>query len=404
MRHTLRGRLALLYGSVFFATGTILLGFVSALFWTGHATRESAPVLNGQQVPGGVAIADRQHGSDLHLLLVSSGIALVVLGAASVALGWIIAGRALRPLRTMTTTAQAISASNLHSRIGLDSPYEEFKELGATLDDLFGRLDAAFTSQRHFVANASHELRTPLTVERALLQVALADPDASAETLRSTCEEVLTLGAAQERLIESLLTLAGSEQGVEEWEPLDLGVIAAEAVLVRRAEAERRGIRIDTALTAAPTTGDGRLVASLVANLVDNAIQHNIPGGHVSVTTLPTTDHGACITVSNTGPVIPNDDVDRLFVPFQRLHAERTRHPDGHGLGLAIVRAITTAHRADLTAKAQDAGGLHVRVAFPPHHPVGNPTTPAGPSIAESRPVAPPTGKPLPGLPTKPPG
>ena len=364
MRHTLRGRLALLYGSVFFATGTVLLGFVSALFWTGHSTRESVPVLNGQQVPGGAAIADRQHGNDLHILLVSSGIALVVLGAASVALGWIIAGRALRPLRTMTTTAQAISVSNLNSRIGLDSPYEEFKELGATLDDLFGRLDAAFTSQRHFVANASHELRTPLTVERALLQVALADPDANVETLRSTCEEVLTLGTAQERLIESLLTLASSEQGVEEWEPLDLGVIAAEAVLVRRAEAERRGIRIATELTATPATGDGRLVASLVANLVDNAIQHNIAGGRVSVTTLPT-EHGACVTVSNTGPVIPDDDVDRLFVPFQRLHTERTRHPDGHGLGLAIVRAITTAHRADLTAQALDSGGLHVRVVFP---------------------------------------
>jgi signal transduction histidine kinase len=381
MRRTLRGRLTLLYGSVFFVSGMILLAFVFGLFWTGRSTRESVPVMDGRQVPGGAAIADRQHGNDLHTLLVSSGIALAVTGVASVALGWIIAGRALRPLRTMTTTAQAISASNLHSRIGLDSPYEEFKELGATLDDLFERLDAAFQSQRHFVANASHELRTPLTVERALLQVALADPDASAETLRSTCEELLTLGAAQERLIDSLLTLASSEQGIEEWEPLDLGVIAAEAVLVRRPEAERRGVRIDTALAQAPTAGDGRLVESLVANLVDNAIRHNLADGHVSVTT-SLSEHGARITVTNTGPVIPDDEVDRLFVPFQRLHTERTRHPDGHGLGLAIVRAIATTHRAVLTAKALESGGLDVRVAFPFHPPVGNPTRPVGPGVA----------------------
>ncbi|WP_328551824.1 MULTISPECIES: sensor histidine kinase [unclassified Streptomyces] len=377
MRRTLRGRLTLLYGSVFFVSGMILLAFVFGLFWTGRSTRESTPVLDGRQVPDGAAIADRQHGHDLHTLLVSSGIALAVTGLASVALGWIIAGRALRPLLTMTTTAQAISASNLHSRIGLDSPYEEFKELGATLDELFERLDAAFQSQRHFVANASHELRTPLTVERALLQVALADPDASAESLRSTCEELLTLGAAQERLIESLLTLASSEQGVEEWEPLDLGVIAAEAVLVRRPEAERRGVRIDTVLARAPATGDGRLVESLVANLVDNAIQHNVADGHVSVTT-SSSEHGARITVTNTGPVVPDDDMDRLFVPFQRLHTERTRHPDGHGLGLAIVRAITTTHRAVLTAKALESGGLDVRVTFPLHPPVGEPMARSG--------------------------
>lgn len=362
MRRTLRMRLALLYSGVFFVSGIVLLGIVVALF-NGSSTSVSVPAT------GGAPVADRQQGRDLHALLIASAIGLAVMVVVAFVFGWIVAGRALQPLHTMVTTARAISANNLHSRIGLDSPYAEFKELGATLDDLFGRLDAAFQSQRRFVANASHELRTPLTVERALLQVTLADPHAGVETLRATCEELLTLGTAQERLIESLLTLASSEQGVEHWELLDLGAITAEVILVRRPEAQRQKIKIDIVLAEAPTTGDPRLVESLVANLVDNAIRHNIPDGHLTVTT-----SGSTITVRNTGPVIPPNDVDRLFMPFQRLHTERTRHADGHGLGLAIVRAITTAHHATLTAEALESGGLAVQVTFPAGSPRPSPS------------------------------
>jgi len=379
MRRTLRTHLALFYSGVFVASGIILLAIVVGLF-TGKSVRETAPV-PGQPMTGGGSVAAQQQGTDLRVLLISSAIGLAVMVVVAFVLGWIVAGRALRPLRTMTTTAQAISARTLHSRIGLESPYDEFKELGATLDDLFGRLDAAFQSQRHFVANASHELRTPLTAERVLLQVTLADPDASAETLRSACEELLTLGATQERLIESLLTLASSEQGVERWEPLDLGAITAEAVLVRRSEAEARDVRVDVSLAEAPAVGDPRLVESLVGNLIDNAIRHNVAGGRVDVTTSRSGDVPT-IAVRNTGPVIPPGEVDRLFVPFQRLHTERIRHADGHGLGLAIVRAITTAHGAVLTARALESGGLDVRVAFPLHRPVGTAPTPTGPGVA----------------------
>jgi signal transduction histidine kinase len=363
MRRRLRTRLALLYGGVFFATGAVLLGFVYAGFWSGGSSQTAPANQAGpadQVTPGSGSVARQQHGVDLHTLLISSVIALLVMGALAAVLGWAIAGRSLRPLRTMTATAQAISADSLHSRIGLDSPYEEFADLGATLDDLFGRLDAAFRSQRDFVANASHELRTPLTAERALLQVALADPEASVDTLRAACEEVLALGAAQERLIESLLTLASSEQGVDRWQPLDLGAITAEAVLVRRDDAARGGIQVAAALAEAPTRGDPRLVESLVANLVDNAIRHNTSGGRVDVAT-----SGASITVRNTGPRIPPDEVDRLFEPFQRLRRERVRQADGHGLGLAIVRAIAAAHGATITARALESGGLDVTVVFP---------------------------------------
>jgi signal transduction histidine kinase len=362
MRGTLRLRLALLYSGVFLASVTILLVMVVALF-AGQSTRHTSPV-PGQTGTGVGTAAAQQHGDDLRVLVISALIALAVMTVVGFVFGWIMAGRALRPLKTMVQTARTISASNLSSRIGLDSPYSEFQELGSTLDDLFGRLDAAFQSQRHFIANASHELRTPLTAERALLQVTLADPDANAATLRSTCQDLLSLGTVQEQLIESLLTLASSEQGIERWEPFDLAVITAETVRARQAEAKQRQIRIDTALAEAPSSGDPSLVESLVTNLIDNAIRHNVPGGSVEVTTSRSAD-SADILVRNTGPIIPPEDVDRLFIPFQRRHAQRVGHSDGHGLGLAIVRAITTAHRAGLTAQALDEGGLEIRVTFP---------------------------------------
>src|ERR1017187_7770627 len=267
-------------------------------------------------------------------------------------------------LSNSVRTARYISASNLHRRLSLSGRDDEFKELGETLNDLFGRLDASFESQRHLVANASHELRTPLTAERTLLQVALADPDATAETLRSTCQEVLALGYQQERLIEALLTLATGERGIEQREPFDLAEIAEKVLLVRRQDAEQRGIHVDATLTAAPAAGDQSLAESLVANLVDNALRHNVAGGRAEIST-PTTTGRATISVSNTGTVTPPDEVGRLFQPFQQLGTERIRHAGGHGLGLAIVHAIASAHRATVTARARADGGLDVDVIFP---------------------------------------
>jgi len=236
---------------------------------------------------------------------------VVVLAVLALGVGWLIAGRILRPLRTITATARDISARNLHQRLALDGPDDEFRQLGETLDGLFGRLEASFQAQRHFVANASHELRTPLTAERTVLQVALADPDATAQTLRSACEKALKWGDQQERLIKSLLTLASSERGVEQWEPFDLADIGRNVILDRHREAERRGIHVDAALSAAPATGDPALAESLMASLVSNAIRHNLDGGWVEVAT-DMTDGRAVVTVSNTGPLIAPDEVDRL--------------------------------------------------------------------------------------------
>lgn len=349
-RRTLRTQLTLLYAVPFFISGALLLAVPLA------GVRESVHV-----GPDG-ALTPSAPATDAHRVFTNSAIGLAVMAVLSLVIGWLIAGRFLKPLRTITATARDISATNLDRRLDL-SGHNEFTELGDTLDDLFARLHASFESQRHFVANASHELRTPLTAERTLLQVALADPEATTESLRAACREVLTLGEGQERLIAALLTLASSEQPIARREPLDLAVIARGVVTSRRDEAERRRIHVVARLQPTPATGDPHLIESLIANLIDNALRHNTTDGQVEIATT-TTGGQSEITVRNTGPVIPPDQVDRLFQPFQRVDGHRLRYHDGHGLGLAIVRAIATAHGAGLIPNARPDGGLDIRLTF----------------------------------------
>jgi signal transduction histidine kinase len=349
-RNRLRVQLTLLYAIPFFATGAVLSSI--PLF----GAESTAPA-------GSAATPPEQHPPlETHGSLTSTAIALAVLTVLSLLVGWWVAGRFLRPLRTLTATAREISATNLDRRLGLADRKDEYGELGETLDDLFARLGMAFESQRRFVANASHELRTPLTAERALLQVALADPAADPEELRRACTEVLELGRRQERLIDALLTLASSEQGVERRLPFDLGALVSEAVDARRDEVATRGLRLTATVSAAPVVGDPNLVGSLVANLLDNALRHNVRGGRVEVGV----GDGA-LSVGNDGPVVPADEVDGLFEPFRQMRGDRIGNTAGHGLGLAIVRAIANAHGAALTAtpRRPGAGGLDITVTFP---------------------------------------
>jgi signal transduction histidine kinase len=389
---TIRLRLTLVYGGLFLCSAVGLLAITYVLVhhqYTGSffiskgrqavvaqaAGGNTVQVLPTKAFPLGVpigpellarspklALAAAQGQSDaaLHTLFVDSAIALALMAALSLWLGWVIAGRALRPLRTITDAAREISASNLHRRLALDGPDDELKQLGTTIDGLLARLETSFAAQRQFVANASHELRTPLTLERTLLELALSDPNASIDSYRHTCEQLLAVGEQQERLIEALLTLSRSQRGLDSRQPVDLAAIAAAAV----AAADADGLALDTAIQPARTTGNPRLVERLVANLLGNAIRHNVDGGSVSLATA-TLDDRAVLTVRNTGPKIPADELDRLFQPFQRLDGTRTSGANGLGLGLSIVRAIADAHGAAVTARPRAGGGLDVQIGFP---------------------------------------
>jgi signal transduction histidine kinase len=393
-RYTIRLRLAVLYGGVFMITGTLLLALVFLTVRSStHASVVSAQGAVARLVerhivpvtpPGATltvtpenlvaknaheqahelgALAVNVNNSDLHHLLIWSAFALAIMVVASMALGWVLAGRVLRPLQVITTAARELSASNLHERLALDGPNDELRELGETFDELLGRLEASFEAQRQFVANASHELRTPLTLERAILEVTLADPAASTASLRAACERVLALGEQQERMIDALLTLARSERGLERREPLLLDALTGEVLGERREAIAQRGLRLDARLERAPATGDPRLIERLVANLLDNAVRHNTAGGWVEVATA--TEAGqAVLTVANSGPVIAAEEVERLLRPFHRLGADRVGHGDGLGLGLSIVAAIATAHGATLSVRPQAEGGLRAEVRF----------------------------------------
>jgi signal transduction histidine kinase len=371
-RRTARLRLTLLYSGVFLLCAVGLLGLTYLLVASKIPHPEdlgrtrspmSGPGFAGnpalQSLPDRVVAAKQASKQAGIQAAVQQSIASVV----AFTLGWLAAGRILRPLSTITATARRISATSLSERLNLPGPDDELKELGDTLDGLFARLEASFEAQRHFVANASHELRTPLTADRALLQVALDESDATAGMWRDAGEELLASNTEQGHLIEALLTLATSEAGLHHREPVDLCTVIRAVLLTPRPETRRLGLRLEAATTPAVLDGDPVLTERLVANLVDNAVRHNTPGGWVQVATR-TVAGRAAVSVVNTGPVIPPDQVDALFQPFHRLRSRRASH--GHGLGLSIVHAIATAHGATVTAQALPRGGLAIEVVFPP--------------------------------------
>jgi signal transduction histidine kinase len=388
-RGTVRLRLTLLYGALFLVSGVLLLSitylllasqFNSLVYLDKGGSQVIGPQASAAPAPPGPVsplsppvtpspqatqtVQHDQGSVELHTLLLMSGISLGVMTVVSVGLGWLMAGRVLRPLRIMAATTQQISGESLHKRLDMQGSRDEITHLGDTIDDLLGRLESAFDAERHFVANASHELRTPLTLEQALLEVTLADPAASADSLRTTCERVLASSRDQERLIGALLTLARGQRGLDRREPMDLAAVLGEVLAGRHPQARRSGLHIDAVLDPAPAAGDPVLVSHLAANLVDNAMRYNTPEGWVAVVTRIRSDR-AVLSVANSGPVIAPEDADRLVLPFQRHTPERTRHTEGHGLGLSIVRAIADAHGATLTILPRADGGLDIEVIFP---------------------------------------
>ena len=271
---------------------------------------------------GVVAGAQSQRDAAVHQLLLYSLIGLGIMGALSGAVGWLVAGRALRPVHAITGAARRASEENLGERLALAGPPDELKELADTYDAMLARLDAAFASQRRFVANASHELRTPLTVMRTAIDVTLAKPGRTPAQLEDMAAEVRGAVDRAEALIEALLTLARSDRGTGAVEPADLAVLAEDALDAAGAAIRAGSLHVETALRPAPTQGDLVLLERLVANLVDNAVRHNAPGGWIQVAT-GTRDGQAYLTVTNGGPAIAEDVAPLLFEPFRRLDGQQ---------------------------------------------------------------------------------
>jgi signal transduction histidine kinase len=376
-RRTVRLRLTALYGGLFLASGAGLLAIVItsvlARGWppppdTSVGIAKGTNAAQAHQIRARAAAqaahAAHQHSAAVQQLLASSAIALAVMTLVSVALGWVVAGRVLRPLRAMTAATRHISEDNLAERLALAGPADELKDLADTIDGLLARLQAAFDAQRQFVANASHELRTPLTLTRTLLQTVLTDPHPTVTSFRDTCEEVLEAGTQQERMIEALLTLARSQRGLDHRDLVDLAVITSDVLNACQPDAAQRGICISADVSTAPVLGDQRLLQRMVANLIDNAVRHNINGGRIH---LHVTGSGsqAALSIANTGPVVPAGQIARLLQPFQRLATGRQCAGDGAGLGLSIATAIAEAHNATLTVTPGPCGGLDIQVGFP---------------------------------------
>jgi signal transduction histidine kinase len=321
-----------------------------------------------------------------HVLLAFGG-ALLLVTFASVAAGWMVAGRALRPISRITATARSISDRTLDARIALEGPRDELRELADTFDSMLGRLEAAFESQRRFVANASHELRTPLAIVRTELDVTLDDPEASSEELRTMALVVRDANERMERLIAALLALASSEAGLGHIRAADLADAVAPALEREPAFAPGGALQLEATLDPAPVLGDPVLLERMAANLVENAARYNAVVGWVRVRTGVQRGE-AFLHVSNPGVRIDPGEVEGLLEPFRRLESSRSRVTGGYGLGLAVVRAVAAAHGGRVAVLARREGGLEVTVTLPPADADGRHRARLGPALPQPLPRA----------------
>jgi len=413
-RRTVRLRLTALYGGLFLISGAVLLaityglvvgrpevtsfrvqsasggivkvvagqvsGAVPACLVPGAPASQCPPGLvlpsgavGGQYVKAGAApspstiraiFATLPTPSEQHNLFVVSIIALGIMTCISIGLGWVMAGRVLRPLRSMTATAREISELNLNWRLAVRGPDDELKDLGDTIDSLLGRLETAFEAQRRFVANASHELRTPLAMMRTSVDVAVGKPHAPAEVkvLGDKLEEGLNQA---DKLLEGLLLLARAQRGaLGEITDVPLGDLVAAALAAEQDEISRKHLDVHDETGPGEVRGNETLLTSLVANVISNAVCHNVDGGTITITS-GAHDDKAFLVVENGGPVLAGEAVRALAQPFQRLGPDRVADNNGAGLGLSIVRAIATAHGGALYLRARPEGGLHVSVELP---------------------------------------
>ncbi|WP_433401749.1 sensor histidine kinase [Streptomyces sp. CA-146814] len=381
-----RARLTALYGGLLVLAGVLLMGLVYVLVSDGlystvmtavapavptyQLNEASAPALPSSDwaqttviQPGQYAVARKVStaagDAALSRLLTVSGISLAVYSALSVALAWWMAGRVLRPVGVITARARRLSGSNLHERIALQAPPGELKELADTFDGMLDRIEQLVAARQRFAANAAHELRTPLAVQRAAAEIGLAD-DPPPEKVAWIRDKLIDTADNSEQLIEGLLLLAVSDEGLRRRERVGLDATTTTVTEALAAEAAERAVTVDVEARPVSVQGDPVLLDHLVHNLVANALRHNHPGGTVRVRVGP-----GGLEVANTGPVVDPAAVPLLFEPFRRAQARRHAPGEGAGLGLSIVASVARAHGGDVGATANPGGGLTARVTLP---------------------------------------
>ncbi|HEY9337014.1 MAG TPA: ATP-binding protein [Kribbella sp.] len=382
-RLSVRTRLTLVYGSLFLVTSAALVAVTYLLTvrtmddrFPSRQNVDATTITRLRALAVGGDVSDlvrlkadadrelaRQKHDVLEQLLQSSLVTMLVLGVLAVVIGYVVAGRMLRPLHTVTATARRLSESNLYERIALDGPQDEIKDLADTFDRMLDRLNRAFDAQRRFVANASHELRTPLTINRTVLEVALASRRSPPET-RALADVLLGNTARHERLIEGLLLLARSERELATRVGTPLRDVVRSALDQLDAQVEEAGVDVEARLGPAAVTGDPVLLERCAVNLLENAVKYNVGDGRVWVRT-GVRDGEAFLQVVNTGRPVPSYEVATIFEPFRRLRADRTGSRDGAGLGLSIVRAVVAAHGGAIDTVPRPDGGLSITVRLP---------------------------------------
>ena len=395
-RRTVRLRLTVLYGVMFLLSGAVLLAITSGVVYSRSSVQvasaqASQPLSALAQAQNRIqqlqdqlaAMQQAQHSGISQNLLIGSVIGLGIMTVASVALGWGVAGRALRPLRQMTAATRRISGDNLHERLAVAGPDDEMKDLADTIDGLLERLEGAFAAQRRFVANASHELRTPLATMRASLDVAVAKPDpAPPQTvaLAGRCAPNSTRSTGCSTVSSRWPARSTARCPADDMVSLSHAASAAlaarvGAIAARNLTVDRGGAGPDPVGDGAWVTGDQTLLGRMVDNVIDNAIGHNYDGGWIRVTT--GASGFAWMIVETGGPVLDQRLVAQLAQPFRRLGTDRTGSGQGAGLGLSIVSAIATAHGGVLDLQARPEGGLRVGIGLPlaahPAHAAGVP-------------------------------
>jgi two-component system, OmpR family, sensor histidine kinase VanS len=382
-RLTIRARLTLSYAGLITGCGAVLITIVY-LYMRFVPSYQIAPARYlGSDPFNPVTPADPVEASGptqaieittvedfLDNLLIASVVALVLLAVLGGTVGWILAGRIIKPLAVINAAANRAATGTLDHRIDLGGPDDEINDLADTFDRMLASLERSFAAHRRFAANASHELRTPLATTKTMIDVVLADPAADRAELRRLAERLGEVNRASVETVDALLDLADADSGTVSPTSVDLADLVHGVV----AQLADEAVAADVVLTAeADLTGGGPpcvalgdpvLLHQAVANLVRNAIRHNVPAGQATVG-VSTDDDRTCVTVTNTGPLVPQESLDALTEPFVRGAGRALTRGSGHGLGLAIVSAVASAHSGTLALHPNPDGGLTVHLDLP---------------------------------------